>query len=55
MEPQIPNEAYAAIERTIKDDSSPVGIDAKRTHIIIIHKLQELERRLERLERRLDR
>jgi hypothetical protein len=27
-----------------------VGIDAKKTHIIIIHKRPEIERRLEKLE-----
>ena len=51
MDPQIPREDYEAIEALIGDTSSPVVIDAKKTHIIIIHKLLELERRLERLER----
>jgi len=31
--------------------SSPVGIDAKKTHIIIINKLIEIEKRLEKLEK----
>jgi hypothetical protein len=35
----------------IEDETSPVGIDAKKTHIIIIHKLISLEKRLDRLER----
>lgn len=40
----------AAIEALIASDSSPVGIDAKKTHIIIISKLITIEQRLERLE-----
>jgi len=29
-----------------------VGIDAKKTHIIIIHKLMEIEKRLKALEKK---
>ncbi len=43
-----------AIARVIQDDTSPVGIDAKKTHILIIHLLQQLHRRLDRLEQRLE-
>ena len=50
MEPQIPQDEYDRIERMIEDAKSPVGIDAKKTHIIILHKLISLERRLARLE-----
>lgn len=42
------------IEKLIASDASPVGIDAKRTHVLIIQKLLEIERRLERIEKRLD-
>ncbi len=52
MDPQVPKQEYEAIERMIGDETSPVGIDAKKTHIIIIHKLMDLERRLDRLERK---
>ena len=52
---EISPEDYRKIEEWIGDDSSPVGIDAKKTHVIIIHKLLQLDRRLEELERRLDR
>jgi hypothetical protein len=48
----IPREEYERIESMIGDESSPVGIDAKKTHIIIIHKLNALERRIARLEAR---
>ena len=40
----------AAIEALISSEASPVGIDAKKTHIIIISKLVQIEQRLERLE-----
>ena len=41
------------IEELIASDASPVGIDAKKTHVLIIQKLLEIERRLERIELRL--
>jgi hypothetical protein len=47
----IPPDVYRRIAHEIHSDDSPVGIDAKRTHILILHKLEEIERRLERLER----
>jgi len=37
----------------IHSDLSPVGIDAKKTHVIIIEKLIEIERRLGEIEKRL--
>jgi len=46
---------YEAIAREIHSDTSPVGIDAKKTHIIILEKLMQLEERLERIEARLAR
>jgi hypothetical protein len=49
----IPPDEWEAIERAIADDTSPVGIDPRKTHVIIIHKLTDLQRRLERLERRV--
>ena len=44
--------AYERIEREISSDESPVGIDAKKTHIMILMKLEQIERRLAELERR---
>ena len=46
----IDQESYNEIEQLIHRDESPVGIDAKKTHIIIIHKLMQIEQRLEALE-----
>ena len=47
---EIPRAEYEAIEKMISSEESVVGIDAKKTHIIIIHKLMEIERRLKALE-----
>lgn len=47
---EIPQADYEAIEALISSAESVVGIDAKKTHIIIIHKLIEIERRLKALE-----
>jgi hypothetical protein len=44
----------AEIEREIQSDESPVGIDAKKTHVMIIRLLEKIETRLERLERSSD-
>ena len=42
------------IEELIASEASPVGIDAKKTHVLIIQKLLEIERRLDRIESRLE-
>jgi len=39
------------IGELIASDESPVGIDAKKTHILIIQKLLDIESRLDVLER----
>jgi len=46
----IPAAAYDEIEKMIGNAESVVGIDAKKTHIIIIHKLMEIEKRLKAIE-----
>jgi hypothetical protein len=46
---RIPKETYDKLEKLIASDTSPVGIDAKKTHIIILHKLLEIEKRLDAL------
>lgn len=50
----IPQADYDRILETIQSDTSPVGIDAKHAHVIIIHKLIEIERRLTRIEQELN-
>ena len=51
---EIPRQEYEKIAEKISSDQSPVGIDAKKTHIIILHKLQEIDERLRRIEARLE-
>ena len=51
MDPEVSASDYSEIEELIASEDSPVGIDAKKTHVIIIHKLLQIEQRLERLER----
>jgi len=46
----IPEAEYRAIEQEIASDQSPVGIDAKKTHVMIIHQLTRIEERLRRIE-----
>lgn len=43
---------YQRIEREITSDASPVGIDARKTHVLILGKLEAIERRLDAIERR---
>ena len=54
MKIQIDQNDYNEIEELIHSEKSPVGIDAKKTHILILHQLQELNARLERMEKKLD-
>lgn len=49
----IPQETYERIRKAIESDDSPVGIDAQKAHVLILHKLIELENRLDQLEERL--
>jgi hypothetical protein len=50
MKFDIDPETYEEIAKVIHSDQSPVGIDAKKTHILILNKLQELTERMERME-----
>jgi len=50
MEITIPDDVYNNISELISSETSPVGIDAKKTHVIILHKLIEIERRLSKIE-----
>ena len=49
IEPKI----YEEIAAVIHSDKSPVGIDAKKTHILILDQLQKINERLERIEQQL--
>lgn len=50
MKIEITESDYQQLEQLIASDDSPVGIDAKKTHVLILHKLIEIEQRLARLE-----
>ena len=47
---EVPPAEYKAIETEIQSAASPVGIDAKHTHILVLHKLASIEARLAKLE-----
>ena len=49
---KVPKVKYERIAALIGSDESPVGIDAKKTHVMILHKLEQIEKRLKRLEKR---
>lgn len=51
MNLDVESDKKAEIEEIISSKDSPVGIDAKKTHVIIINKLLEIEKRLEKLEK----
>lgn len=46
-------EQFEAIAKEIHSDTSPVGIDAKKTHILILQKLIGIEERLSKIEKNL--
>jgi len=46
-------EEYDRLAELIGSDQSPVGIDAKKTHILILHRLAAIEARLQEMEARL--
>lgn len=49
----IEKEVFEQIAQEIHSDSSPVGIDAKKTHIIILEKLVAIEKRLAAIEAKM--
>jgi hypothetical protein len=53
MNLDVPQDQYEELRRQIASDDSPVGIDATKTHVIILKKLLDIEERLARLEERV--
>ena len=49
-----PREAFAELIDQLSSPDSPVGIDAKYTHAVIIDYLRQIAGRLEKLERRVN-
>jgi hypothetical protein len=50
MDLNISEQEYEEILEQIRNDDSPVGIDAGKTHVLILQKLMNIENRLEALE-----
>jgi hypothetical protein len=50
---EVEESEYLKIASIITSADSPVGIDAKKTHIIILHKLDEINQRMIRIEKML--
>jgi len=50
MNMNISDKEYEDILEQIESDESPVGINAGKTHVLILHKLINIEKRLEALE-----
>ena len=46
----VPEDRYRKIEEAITSEESPVGIDAKKTHIMVLYMLEDLRERMARLE-----
>ena len=51
---EIKKETYDEIAKVIESDNSPVGIDAKKTHIIILKMLSEMNERLRNMEGKIN-
>ena len=47
----IDKSTYDRIAKVIESDSSPVGIDARKTHVLILKMLLDINQRLDNLER----
>ena len=49
----ISDEDFERIAAAIHSDSSPVGIDAKKTHVMLIYMVERLQEKLDAVEKRL--
>lgn len=49
-----PKDAFNSLIAQLSSPDSPVGIDAKYTHAVIIDYLQQISSRLDNIERRLN-
>ena len=54
MEFEIEKETFDKIAAVIHSDTSPVGIDAKKTHILILKLLGDMDKRLAKIEEKLN-
>jgi len=53
MDMEIEQNEYERIGEMIASKESAVGIDVKKTHILILYRLTQMERRLEAIETEL--
>ncbi len=53
MNLEIDKKTYNEIAAIIHSDKSPVGIDAKKTHILILKTLADLSEKMDRLEKEI--
>lgn len=51
--PELSDADFERIAGSITSADSPVGIDAKKTHVLILHLLLDLQQRVRRIEERL--
>ena len=49
----IDEKTYNKLAEVIHSDASPVGIDAKKTHILILNALTQLNEKIENLEKEI--
>ena len=49
----IPETDYKRIAEMIHSDTSPVGIDAKKTHIMLLYMVEQLQQQIAEMEARL--
>ena len=47
---EINEKDFDRIAEIIRKDDSPVGIDAKKTHVLILDMLQKMQQQLDRVE-----
>ena len=47
---KVEKQMFDTIAQEIHSNTSPVGIDAKKTHVLILEKLLQIEQRLDRIE-----
>jgi len=50
---EVSEDRYRELGELINSDESPVGIDAKKAHIIILNLLDDIRERLVRIEEKL--
>jgi divalent metal cation (Fe/Co/Zn/Cd) transporter len=50
----VPQEIYEQIKAEITNKESVVGIDALHTHILVLHRLMQIETKLDALNEKLE-